>query len=207
MEIINDQNPNKVEYFDLFDYVSNIKISSYVLEHMEDTNVKFDRYMKKLKSYNQNSVAHMWLIETAEELANSSKIEKHYIPPQEYLKKDLNFETLEISHQKIHDIRNFVMEDEEPVTSYRDTPVRVSYFDKQGIEHIYWHGAEAKDVNKFMDRFLDFYGSNDLSLINSNPFLKSALVELLFIRIHPYGDGNGRTSRVLYNMKFNNNIK
>ena len=36
----------------------------------------------------------------------------------------------------------------------------------------------------------------------SNPFLKSSLIHLLFIRIHPYVDGNGRTARLLHNSKF-----
>lgn len=36
----------------------------------------------------------------------------------------------------------------------------------------------------------------------NNPFLASALMHLLFVRIHPYTDGNGRTARVIHNMKF-----
>lgn len=32
-------------------------------------------------------------------------------------------------------------------------------------------------------------------------FLNS-LVHLLFLRIHPYTDGNGRTARILHNIKF-----
>jgi len=41
-----------------------------------------------------------------------------------------------------------------------------------------------------------------MSVIDSNPFLKSALIHLLFVKIHPYGDGNGRTARTLHNIKF-----
>ena len=40
----------------------------------------------------------------------------------------------------------------------------------------------------------------------SNPFLKSALIHLLFLRIHPYADGNGRTARLLHNSKFTASI-
>ena len=32
----------------------------------------------------------------------------------------------------------------------------------------------------------------------NNPFLASSLMHLLFIRIHPYTDGNGRTARVIH---------
>ena len=202
MEIINYQNPNKVKYFDLFDYISNIKINSETLEHMESTNEEFAKYMKRIKLYNYNSVTHMWLIETANELSTSAKIERHYIRPEEYLKKNLYYETLEISHKRIHNLHNFVLDDQEDVFEYRKNPARVSYFEKDGTEKIYWHAAEPEDIEMFMDTFIDIYKSDDVKLINSNPFLKSALIKLLFIRIHPYGDGNGRTSRVLYNMKF-----
>ena len=195
------ENPAKVKYFNLFDYISKIKIDTSVLEHMEEINNKFDNYMKKISSYNSNDIVHLWLIQAAEELVNSSKIESHYVDRKELLKKNLFFDTLDISHQRIHDIHNFVLPEKQAL-DYRETPVHVSYFDKQGAEHIYWHGAEPEDVKQFMEDFISVYKSSDLSVINSNPFLKSALIKLLFIRIHPYRDGNGRTSRVLYSIKF-----
>ena len=49
------------------------------------------------------------------------------------------------------------------------------------------------------DDFIKIYKSSSISLINSNPFLKSALIHLLFIRIHPFPDSNGRTSRAILN--------
>ena len=36
----------------------------------------------------------------------------------------------------------------------------------------------------------------------TRPFLRAAITSLLFNRIHPYTDGNGRTSRIIYNLKF-----
>ena len=201
MDIINRENPNKVSYFNLHDFMDKIKIDSNVLAHMEDTNIEFDKYMKKISSYNFDDVVHLWLIQTAEELVSSSKIERHYIDKKEILKKNLFFDTLSINHKRIHELHNFVLP-EQPVTDYRTTPVKVAYVDQNNVEHIYWHGAEAEDIYDFMDDFLEIYKSTDLSVINSNPFLKSALMMLLFVRIHPYTDGNGRTSRLLYNIKF-----
>ncbi len=200
MEIINYENPNKVYYFDLRDYISKIKLEDYVLEHIKETNTNFDIYMKRIRSYNMDDIIHFWLIETAKELASSARIERHYIDKEEYLKKDLFFDTLKVSHERIHSIHSFVMDNE--TTGYRTGPVKVGYKDKEGNEHVYWHAPEAEDVPKFMESFLNVYKSKDLSLINSNPFLKSALIQLLFIRIHPYSDGNGRTSRILYSTKF-----
>lgn len=201
MDIVNMENPNKVSYFNMNDFVDKIVIDSNVLAHMEETNKEFAKYMEKLKSYDVNSIVHLWLIQTAEELVSSSKIEKHYIDKKKILKQNLFFDTLSINHQRIHDLHNFVIP-EKPATDYRDVPVKIGYADKMGNEHIYWYGAEPEDVHDFMDDFIDLYKVTDTSTINLNPFLKSALMMLLFVRIHPYTDGNGRTSRLLYNIKF-----
>ena len=71
-----------------------------------------------------------------------------------------------------------------------------------GSINIFWRGAQAKDVNKFMSDFLNIYKQGGASLIYSNPFLASSIIHLLFLRIHPYTDGNGRTARILHNIKF-----
>lgn len=201
MEIINGQNPNKVKYFSLSDYVSNIKVNSDVLLHMEETNIEFDKYMNKLKKYCSDDVLHFWLTETANELVSSNQIEKHYVDRREYLKKNLFFDTLSINHKRIHTLHNFVLDKNTPL-AYRTVPIRVSCIDKTGKEIVYWHGPDFEDVPSFMNDFISIYKSMDLSVINSNPFLKSSLIQLLFIRIHPYQDGNGRTARLLYNIKF-----
>ena len=57
-----------------------------------------------------------------------------------------------------------------------------------------------------MNDFIKIYKHNDISILMSNPFLKSALIHLLFLRIHPYTDGNGRTARLLHNSKFTESI-
>ncbi len=54
----------------------------------------------------------------------------------------------------------------------------------------------------FLKDFVEIYRSKSLSVLNTNPFFKSALLHLLFVRIHPFTDGNGRTARMLHSMKF-----
>lgn len=90
-------------------------------------------------------------------------------------------------------------------SDYRDNEVRVSAM-IGGEEKIYWYGAKPSDVKPFMDDFIKFYKTKSLSVIDSNPFLKSALAHLLFVRIHPFSDGNGRTARMIHNMKFTESI-
>lgn len=200
MEIVNYENPNKVKYFDLRDYVSKIKLNSNVLEHMEETNKDFDTYMKRINACEEEDVIHLWLISMAEEIVKSNQIENHYVKRQDVLKEDLFIRSMDINHDRILELRNFVLKNE-PVTGYRKGPVKVSAVYKDKPEKIFWYGPEAEDVPKFMDDFIEIYKSQDLSLIDSNPFLKSALIHLLFVRIHPFGDGNGRTARLLHSIK------
>ena len=139
--------------------------------------------MKRINQYSYSELLHFWIIKTAEELVSSYKIERHNIDKQQFLKQNLFFDTLEISHERLHDLHNFVMANENAsrTKGYRENPARVSYVDKENVEHIYWYAPEPHDVPQFMQIFLQVYKSNDLSVINSNPFLKSALIKLLFI--------------------------
>lgn len=200
MGIVDCQNLEPVKYFDLRDYIEKIKVDSDVLQHMQDTSVEFKNYMEKIGKFDKQEVINYWLIQMAEELVSSNKIEKHYIRKQDILKQDLFFKTLDINHARIHELHKFVMQKDMP-SQYRTGPIRVSAMMPDGKEKIYWYGPDAEDVTKFMDTFIDVYKTDDTSILNLNPFLKSALIQLLFIRIHPYSDGNGRVSRMLHSIK------
>lgn len=201
--IINGMNSDYVELFSLEEYVSRIKLLPRVLEHLEETNKEFDSYMKKLAFYDEEYIINYWIYLLYIELMSNQKIES--------LKKDeslpenrqLFFDSLSISHKRIHTLHNFVTEGElEPVFNYRQTEVNVSRINKIGEEEIFWRGARAKDVNKFMSDFINIYKMGGTSLIYSNPFLASSIIHLLFLRVHPYTDGNGRTARIIHNIKF-----
>ena len=45
MPIIDGMNSDYVDYFSLEDYISRIKLLPRVLEHLEDTNKEFDKYI------------------------------------------------------------------------------------------------------------------------------------------------------------------
>ena len=207
MSIINYQNLDKVEYFDLEEYIGNIKLSNYLLEHLQETNVKFDEYLRCLLSLNPDCVIQYLFCNLSEEIENSQAIENHYIKASDILNNDIYFEKFRISHKQIHDLHNFALQNEQlnPTFQYRDVPIRVSKMTFQG-EYIFWYGAEAKDVKSFMDSFIKIYKKTSTSMLLSNPFLKSALMHLLFVRIHPYTDGNGRTARLIHNIKFTDSI-
>lgn len=208
MEIIKHDVARKINYFDLFDFISKIKLSSRVLEHMEETNQDFDKYFTKLAQYDDAFVLYFWISLLYDEIKNSNSIESHDIKNFDFTIGNLFMDRLSISHNRIHNIHKYVLtEDEEKhkTDNYRKTPVRISEI-TEGREEIFWYGAEPEDVKKFMDRFLEVYKSSSPSVLNSNPFLKSSLIHLLFIKIHPYTDGNGRTARTLHNIKFTDTL-
>lgn len=205
MEVIKHDQAKKIDYFDLFDFIDKIKLSPSVLDHMQETNLEFDNYFKRLSHFDDEFVLYFWISLAYDEIKNSRYVENHLFSEFDLSVTDLFFDRLNISHNRIHNIHKFIMKDDKDtkvdIGNYRKNEVRVSHIGNDS-EEIFWYGAQAKDVKRFMDAFLQVYKSNTMSVIDSNPFLKSALIHLLFVKIHPYGDGNGRTARMLHNIKF-----
>ena len=196
-----------VEYFPLEKYVDKIILKPLVLEHLQDTSSDFKTYIKKISSYDDKYIIDYWIYLLYEELHYSQKIENMDFKEINLLNQSVFFNTLTISNKRIHELHNFAIKGEyEPTFEYRDSEVNVSRFNSDGSEEIFWRGAQVKDIEKFMKDFIAIYKRNDISLVMSNPFLKSSLIHLLFVRIHPYIDGNGRTARLLHNAKFTESI-
>lgn len=207
MPIVNGMNSDIVKFFPLEEYVENIKLKPYVLAHLEETNKNFKDYIKKIMQRDDEYVMDYWIYLLYEELKSSHKIENIDFQRINLLEDEIFFGISSIDHDRIHELHNFAMAGEEnPTYSYRPSEVNVSRFSESGEEEIFWRGAQAKDVDAFMEDFLKIYKKIDISVLMSNPFLKSALIHLLFLRIHPYGDGNGRTARLLHNAKFTDSI-
>ena len=198
----NGKNDAIVTYFPIEEYVDKIKLEDFILFHMEETNRQFDNYMKILKQYENYSVLFYWLDSLFKEIQFSQQIENKYEYDFLPIGKDVFFDTLSINHQRIKNIHKFVTQKDNIDSEYRTTEVNVSAYDLNGKEDIFWRGVQAKDVKKFMDDFITFYKQTNLSVLSNNPFLKSALTHLIFLRIHPFKDGNGRTARMIHNIKF-----
>lgn len=203
MEIIKRDTAKKIEYFDLFDFISQIKLTPKVLNHMEETNMHFDEYFRKLSKYDDEFVLYFWISLAYEEIKNNHFVENHSFSKFDLSVRNLFFDKTCVNHDRIHNIHKFVMrgQTDDRIGKYRENEVRVSHIEKNK-EEIFWYGAQAEDINKFMDNFLEVYQTNTMSVLNSNPFLKSALIHLLLVKIQPYFDGNRRTARTLHNIKF-----
>lgn len=204
MKIIKHDTAKEINYFNLEKFVNNIKLEPKILEHMQETNINFDKYFKQLSKYNDEFMLYFWISLAYDEIKNSNFVERHNFKNFDLSISDLFFDKLSISHNRIHNIHKFVMKNEnenEKIGKYRKTEVRVSNI-TQDTEEIFWYGAKPEDIKNFMDSFIKIYKTNSISIIDSNPFLKSALIHLLFIKIHPYYDGNGRSARIIHNIKF-----
>lgn len=202
-----NMNSAVVHYFPLIDFVNKITLSVSTLEHLQDTNNDFRDYINKISKYKEDYIIDYWIGSLYNELKYSQKIEHMDFNQIDLLKDQVFFDTLKISNKRIHGLHNFAVNGEyEPTFQYRKTEVNVSRYNTNGEEEIFWRGAQAKDIYKFMADFIKIYKHNDISMIMSNPFLKSSLIHLLFLRIHPYIDGNGRTARLLHNSKFTESI-
>jgi Fic family protein len=209
MPIINGMNDAYVEYFSLEEYIRRIKLLPFVLEHLEETNTNFDDFMKKLSYYDKDYISNYFIHSLYVELQSTQAIENHYLDISLIEGENIFFDTLTINHKRIHNLHNYVLKKEineglyEESNLYRQTDVNVSRYNyTEKKEEIFWRGAQSKDVSKFMSDFIKVYRQSGLSLLYSNPFLYSALIHLLFVRIHPYIDGNGRTARIIHNIKF-----
>lgn len=62
------------------------------------------------------------------------------------------------------------------------------------VEGANWQPTDSNEVGSEMEQLLKCYNSSKL-----HPILKAALFKICFIKIHPFRDGNGRTSRILLN--------
>ena len=69
----NGQNNEHVSYFPLEEYVKRIRVSDFVLEHMEDTNHQFDAYLKLLSQYDNYSIIYYFIDSLSNEIKSSHK--------------------------------------------------------------------------------------------------------------------------------------
>ena len=198
--IVNGRNEDIVKYFSLEEYVDKIKLEPYVLTHLEETNKAFNDYLKTLSKYDPDYIINYWIYLLYRELKYNQAIEEKPYLGFDITKNDIFFNTLAISHNRIHELHQTVTNGE-CEKGYRKIPVYVGAT-RNGKEEIIWRGVEPEDVDAFMNDFIKIYKQHSTSLLYSNPFLKSALVHLLFVRIHPFRDGNGRTARMIQNIKF-----
>ncbi len=196
----NGVNLSKVSYFPLEEYFSKIKLNDTILVHLDETNRDFDKYINQLKKFPPLTILYFLINSFSNEIIDTNLIENHIIDPIEINNYNIFIKSLSMNNKRIKELHQFVTRDTN-LNDYRTSEVRVSGINN-GKEEIFWYGVNPEEINKFMNDFLKIYHNHSLSFINQNPFIKGALLHLLFVRIHHFSDGNGRTARIIHTIKF-----
>ncbi len=196
----------KFDYFSLEDYVDNIDLNDNVLMQAEDLGKDFSDYLKLFKDYSDSTLLFFLIDSFRKELVASNDIENEHIEAPCINDKNIYFDNFSMNNNRIKELHQYALHLDKP-SGYRVTDACVaSCYEKEKLKYIYWYGAKSEDIKKFMNDFIDIYRRTSISSLDNNPFLKSSLIHYLFVRIHPFSDGNGRTARLLYNIKFTNMI-
>ena len=97
-----------------------------------------------------------------------------------------------LSETQIKNIHQLVLKgiDDQNAGKYRDQKVLIS-----GAEHT---PPEPVAVPGDMQNFMDWYHKEGVKL---HPVERAAMVHGIFVKIHPFIDGNGRTARLLMNFE------
>lgn len=178
--------------------------------------ISIQKHFNKLKSRQDQEDAFGYAL--AQASVYSSMIEGNHIDLESYLRfSSTGLNTKSKSFREIEDLRaayqfarqqklssaNFllthaistetILEDENYRGKLRDKPVYIY----SGQERIYT-GADAQILPEVFDQFfqdIDILLGRDLSM--SECFYFAAFIHLVFVKIHPFADGNGRSARLL----------
>jgi Fic family protein len=105
--------------------------------------------------------------------------------------KEIAQSTIELSEKVVKDIHALILRgiDKENAGTYRRVPVMIS-----GARHI---PPQPYLIEKLMEEYFEFYEMHKNTL---HPVILSAEMHERLVSIHPFIDGNGRTSRLVMNL-------
>ena len=224
-------------------FLKNIKIDEKTKRYLEDIWEEIKLYIIRLQEYSpeaQNIFLKDYLIK---ENFNSSQLECELYSPRILELYDFHFfESLNISDDKLK-ILNKIVRAKDKIKGFdefekirKEKNKQITYEEyvenekynlsgnyrkevvwiggKEGIEYAHHIPPKPEEIQNYISDFIDFFNSkekNDLS----DPIIKAALSHAIFIKIHPFANGNGRTARILLNYvlklgineKYNLNLK
>lgn len=190
--------------FDIISAIKNFKISPRTLNHLHDVQVKFNQYLTELLSLGNETAVHHLMIEFYNELMYSNKIEGETdILPASVMNCKLMELATPLNSDGIQILQEMIMQTQKtPIkTGYRNKPVFIPTVNDFN-QLINYQAPDPSLVPNLMEEFIDFYNRNSDGFIDNDPFIKSALLHILFVSIHPLIDGNGRTARLIHSLKF-----
>lgn len=109
--------------------------------------------------------------------------------------KDINKETLRELYLLLSDE---ILDDYDKTSMgeyYRTKPVYI--LKGSSLNNDYYEGINPKQIDCYMNYFIDYINSDFLTDNEIDCFVKSQIMHFYFVHIHPYPDVNGRTSRTV----------
>ncbi len=76
----------------------------------------------------------------------------------------------------------------------------------EGIENAFHVPPNPNEIEEYIDDFISFYNNASDNEELNDPIIKSSLIHSIFIKIHPFANGNGRVARILLNKYFLDSI-
>lgn len=111
---------------------------------------------------------------------------------------DCNLNKSPLTIERIHGWHNCLFENQYSklhkinVSSFRKNDDMEVVSGAIGYEKVHYLAPPASFIQKNINQFLEYCNSSD-----ENIYIKSAIVHLWFVIIHPYEDGNGRIARAI----------
>ncbi|MDD3241970.1 MAG: Fic family protein [Bacilli bacterium] len=184
----------------LFRYVENIKLNDNVLEHLKETELELLTYMEELSHLNDQALDIFLFDAMIKENISSSELENGLYSPSvvNMCQDKLNDNDAKMTEEMIKEVNKCILRDNNSFHDggiYRNCSAWVGNIDgKFGIENARYIAPPEDKIENLMEQFIDYVNAD----ININPILKSAIIHILFIKIHPFSDGNGRSARILH---------
>jgi|GEM_PF-3307926 len=190
----------EVDILNIFKYVSKIELEDRVVDHLRETEVELMNFIKKLYLISDESRDVFLFDAMVKENISSFELENGLYSPTvvNYCQGKLS-ENSDFTEEMIKNLNKCVLEgDKKESEGYRNVIAWVGCKDnKLGIENARYVAPPPSEIDDLMKQFVNYCNLND----NFNPIIKSAIIHILFIKIHPFADGNGRTARIIHHHK------
>lgn len=208
------------------EFLKDVKLTEDTKEYLNETWSEIEKYILRLKEYNDKHVQLFLREYLIEDVIDSSRMENSlysfdiisyynagvfdsFSDPEQVLKsvnKMVRKNDKIIAREKYYNTYNGLKYDEylelekwNLSGNYRKNVVWIG--DSNNIQKAIHVPPKPEEIPEYMKDLLDSLNNPQYEVSDElkDPIIKAALLHMIFIKIHPFGNGNGRTARILLN--------